>query len=75
MSSHTERERRKKKPKLETRGVEDFVLAHVLKPSFGVIIYCGMLAFSTEVKNRRMWPPNSTEKSAARGSVNTRDAH
>lgn len=29
-----------------------FVLAHVPEPSFPVLIYCGMLAFPTEVKER-----------------------
>lgn len=73
------RERKKKKlvcqPKWETKGVQDFVLAHVPKPSFGVLIYCGMLAFSTEVRERIVWPPNNLKKSAAHGCVNAGDSH
>lgn len=61
----------------ELRG---FVLAHVPKPSFGVLIYCGVLACSTEVRKRIVWPPNKRskkkkKKSAARGGVNARGSH
>ena len=63
----------------ELRG---FVLAHVPKLSFGVLICCGVLACSTEVRKRIVWPPNKQgggkkkkKKSAARGGVNARGSH
>lgn len=61
-------------PKWETRGVQDFVLAHVPKPFFGVLIDCGVLAFSTEVKKRIVWPPNIMKK-VLLVAVLTRDSH
>lgn len=43
-------------PKWKTRGAQDFVLAHILKPFCGVLIDCGMLAVPAEVKTRIVWP-------------------
>lgn len=50
----------------ELRG---FVLAHVPKPSFGVLIYCGVLACSTEVRKRIVWPPNKRSKKKKKKKV------
>lgn len=49
------RERPVCQPTWKKRGVQDFVLAHIPKPFFGVLIDCGVLAFPVEVKKRIVW--------------------
>lgn len=56
-------------------GVQDSVLAHVPKPSFGVLIYCGMLGFFRRGQKEDCVATSQYIESAAHGCVNARDSH